>query len=635
MSGGGELPPEQAHQLVAGLDEPAHGGVGDLVGVCRRLGEEPAGDVELAEDRTEITGRHLHHGQDARHVGAQDPLLGGGRGGGLQGEPERQGAGDVAGEGAQLDQDGVACRARRERLDRGHEVEDAFVQPGAQGEHPDLDQRSFMFGARRRQVDRGPRVAHGLAGAAEVCRLTAGRDQLGDEGRVCTVGGFDPVPEGPVPGEDAGGDAVDLDAPGKRKVCRERVGEDGVGRLQPDDPVAHLRRDQTAFDRGIHVDARAEPFRDRREHGDRDGVAQYGDDLRARTHGRRCSFEGGRDGSRQRHRGIHRDLPPGRVQRLGERLAQPGEEHAQQQGGALGRLGEARRCAARDSVPQDVLGELLRVVDRERREVDPGRVRHGSGEAVEERGDAGVRPGRDDQEERLVDETANREPQRPRRRFVDPLRVIHDDAHGRLEAVDGVQHQAADGDGAVRRLRSAHTGGGAGVQSPDERLDRRVAQVRLEGVGVHAHDGPRIQPRRDVGEQGGLSEPGLAAHEHGAALEERAAGHSEDEVARVVSANDHDVIPPHDGSASRSGVMRRSVRVFHACNVARQHPFGCSPALLASGEVCPDTPGAWVQTSPLDGETADRAAKLGSTWHTSWAQKRSTSSTRPASSSTV
>ncbi len=154
VTGRCDQPAEQPQELFARLDEPAQCRVGDLVGVNGRRGEEGAGDVDLAEDGAEVPRRHLHHGQGARDVCPQHALLGAGCRGRLKGETEREGPGDVAGQRAELDQDRVAWWARREHFDRRHEVEDALVEPGPQGEHPDLDECPFVLAARRGQVDR-------------------------------------------------------------------------------------------------------------------------------------------------------------------------------------------------------------------------------------------------------------------------------------------------------------------------------------------------------------------------------------------------------------------------------------------------------------------------------------------------
>lgn len=228
-------------------------------------------------------------------------------------------------------------------------------------------------------------------------------------------------------------------------------------------------------------------------------------------------------------------------------------------------------------MPEDVTGELLRVVDGERPEIDPGCVRHRTREPVEEgRDTGGIRPGRDDEEERLVDQSPNGETQRPRGRLIDPLRIVDDDAHGGTEPVHGVEEKAADRDGAVGRLRILHPRRRARVQCAYQRLDGRVAEVGFERIRVDPDDRPAVESPGDVGEERGLSQAGISGHQYDSALEESAIGDAEDGAPLQVTTDDHHVISPHDGSASRSGLARRSFRVFHGRKVARQHPFGCS-----------------------------------------------------------
>ncbi len=293
---------------------------------------------------------------------------------------------------------------------------------------------------------------------AQVGRFTTGSQQLGDQRGVGAVGSLDAVAKSPVTGENGGGDPVDLDASRDRQVGRDRIREDRVGGLQPHDTVTHLRGDQAAFDRGVDVDDDSQSMCDGAVDGHRDGVAKHRDDFCRGPHRRGSPVQGSRDSTGQRHCGIDRDLPSCRVEGLRKRLPQLREQHAQQQRGALGRFGEAGCGATRDRVAEDAAGELLRVVDGERSEVDSGAVGQRCGQAIEEGGRAPcVRTCRCDEEERLVDETTDRETQGAGRGLVDPLGVVDEDGDGGAEPVHGIQEQTPDRNRAVRRLRGAHT----------------------------------------------------------------------------------------------------------------------------------------------------------------------------------
>ena len=206
----------------------------------------------------------------------------------------------------------IASRAGlgRKRLDRGHEVEDPLVQPGAQCEHPDLDQRALVLGAGRRQVHGRSGVAHGLTGVAEVGGFAAGGQQFGHERRVGVVGGLDAVAERPVTGEDVErrrGGPPPAAATGRSAVSASaRIACAGSSQTTP----SRTLEDDQAASRSQRRRRRRVPSRSAivPKRGTGNGVAQHGDDLGRRPRRRVGSLQGGRDGSRQRQRGIARGI---------------------------------------------------------------------------------------------------------------------------------------------------------------------------------------------------------------------------------------------------------------------------------------------------------------------------------------